>query len=205
MANPPPPYDDITGISRAVMKDNAQSNIANYNGNARPSELVVNQLTQDIYVGNVNGNLNLVAYGSGVTSTTTFNSQFTDGSGTFAGGTTTASFVRMGPLMFIHVYVDFAGVTNFGSTGYQITLPTPALNTFRLAGGSLHQTAGAGAPALYDIAGIIDTVDTVDSTTVMKLYYSGSTTDLVWKFNTPAVGAWQSGAHFDISGTYQIA
>jgi hypothetical protein len=184
------------------MKDNAQETIGDYNGVARPSELVVNQLTQDIYVGNVNGNLNLVAYGSGVTSTTTFNSQFTDGSGTFAGGTTTASFVRMGPLMFIHVYVDFTGVTNFGSTGYQITLPTPALNTFRLAGGSLHQTAGSGAPALYHIAGI---VDVVDSTTVMKLYYSGSTTDLVWKFNTPGAGAWQSGAHFDLSGTYQVA
>jgi hypothetical protein len=202
MANPPPPYDNITGISRAVMKDNAQETIGDYNGVARPSELVVNQLTQDIYVGNVNGNLNLVAYGSGVTSTTTFNSQFTDGSGTFAGGTTTASFVRMGPLMFIHVYVDFTGVTNFGSTGYQITLPTPALYTFRLAGGSLHQTAGSGAPALYHIAGI---VDVVDSTTVMKLYYSGSTTDLVWKFNTPGAGAWQSGAHFDLSGTYQVA
>jgi hypothetical protein len=202
MANPPPPYDNITGISRAVMKDNAQETIGDYNGVARPSELVVNQLTQDIYVGNVNGNLNLVAYGSGVTSTTTFNSQFTDGSGTFAGGTTTASFVRMGPLMFIHVYVDFTGVTNFGSTGYQITLPTPALYTFRLAGGSLHQTAGSGAPALYHIAGIIDVVD---STTVMKLYYSGSTTDLVWKFNTPGAGAWQSGAHFDLSGTYQVA
>jgi hypothetical protein len=202
MANPPPPYDNITGISRAVMKDNAQETIGDYNGVARPSELVVNQLTQDIYVGNVNGNLNLVAYGSGVTSTTTFNSQFTDGSGTFAGGTATASYVRMGPLMYIHVYVDFTGVTNFGSTGYQITLPTPAINTFRLAGGSLHQTAGAGSPALYHIAGI---TDVVDSTTVMKLYYSGSVSDLVWKFNTPATGAWQSGAHFDLSGTYQIA
>jgi hypothetical protein len=153
MANPPPPYDNITGISRAVMKDNAQETVGEYNGVARPSELVVDQLTQNLYVGNTNGNLNLVAYGSGVTSSTVFNPQFTDGSGTFAGGT-------------------------------------------------LHQTAGAGSPALYHIAGI---TDVADSTTVMKLYYSGSTTDLVWKFNTPATGAWQSGAHFDISGTYQIA
>jgi hypothetical protein len=202
MANPPPPYANITGISRADMKDNAQITVQNYNGVARPSELVVDQLTQDLYVGNTNGNLNLVIYGSGVTNITSFNSQFTDGSGTFAGGTATASFVRMGPLMFVHMNVDFTGVTNFGSTGYQITLPVPALNTFRLAGGSLHQTAGAGSPALYHIAGI---VDIVDSATVMKLYYSGSTTDLVWKFNTPATGAWQSGAHFDLSGTYQIA
>ena len=66
MANPPPPYDNITGISRAVMKDNAQETIGDYNGVARPSELVVDQLTQNLYVGNTNGNLNLIAFGSGV-------------------------------------------------------------------------------------------------------------------------------------------
>jgi uncharacterized protein RhaS with RHS repeats len=60
MANPPPPYDNITGISRAVMKDNAQETIANYNGNARPSEIVVSQTNQTIYVGNTNGNLTQV-------------------------------------------------------------------------------------------------------------------------------------------------
>ena len=37
MANPPP-YDDITGISRSVMKDNAQETVANYDGNARPGD-----------------------------------------------------------------------------------------------------------------------------------------------------------------------
>ena len=60
MANPPPPYDNITGISRAVMKDNAQETIANYNGNARPSEIVVSQTNQTIYIGNSNGNLTQV-------------------------------------------------------------------------------------------------------------------------------------------------
>ena len=83
MANPPPPYSDITGISRAVMKDNAQETVGNYNGVARPSELVVDQLTQDIYVGNTNGNLNLVAYGSGVTNPVSFNPQFRDVANTF--------------------------------------------------------------------------------------------------------------------------
>ena len=94
MANPPPPYNDITGISRAVMKDNAQETIGNYNGVARPSELVVNQLTQDIYVGNTNGNLTLVAYGSGVTNSVSFNPQFRDVANTFAGGTATASYIN---------------------------------------------------------------------------------------------------------------
>ena len=65
MANPPPPYSDVTGISRAVMKDNAQADIVDYNGNARPSELVVSQSDQTIYVGNTNGNLNKVIQSSG--------------------------------------------------------------------------------------------------------------------------------------------
>ena len=42
------------------MKDNAQETIANYNGNARPSEIVVSQTNQTIYVGNANGNLTQV-------------------------------------------------------------------------------------------------------------------------------------------------
>ena len=62
----PPPYTDITGISRVVMKDNAQETLTNYNGNARPGELVVDQLTQDIYVGNTNGDLTLIASGQGL-------------------------------------------------------------------------------------------------------------------------------------------
>ena len=69
MANSPPPYSDITGISRAVMKDNAQITLVNYNGNARPGELVVD-LTQDpppLYVGNNLGQLTLVASGTAET------------------------------------------------------------------------------------------------------------------------------------------
>lgn len=67
MSNTPPPYTNITGISRAVMKDNAQETLTNYNGNARPGELVVD-LTQDpppLYVGNNAGALTLVASGGG--------------------------------------------------------------------------------------------------------------------------------------------
>ena len=67
MANPPPPYDDITGISRAVMKDNAQVTLAQYNGNARPGELVVNLETNPpaLYVGNNAGQLTAITSGSG--------------------------------------------------------------------------------------------------------------------------------------------
>jgi hypothetical protein len=65
MANPPPPYANITGITRSVMKDNAQETVANYNGNARPGELTINPNTGDIYIGNTNGNLNLVISNNG--------------------------------------------------------------------------------------------------------------------------------------------
>ena len=68
MANPPPPYANITGISRAAMKDNAQESITNYNGNARPGELVVDQITDVLYVGNALGQLTVLATPSGTTS-----------------------------------------------------------------------------------------------------------------------------------------
>ena len=63
MANSPPPYSDITGITRAVMKDNAQVDIQDYDGNARPGELVVAQGTTNLYIGNSLGQLTLVATG----------------------------------------------------------------------------------------------------------------------------------------------
>lgn len=64
MANPPPPYSDITGISRAAMKDNAQVTVVQYDGNARPAELVVEQNALNLFVGDNNGNLQLLANAS---------------------------------------------------------------------------------------------------------------------------------------------
>jgi hypothetical protein len=66
MANPPPPYDNITGISRAVMKDNAQETLVNYDGNARPGEMTVNLTNNNVYIGNTNGDLTLIARGTGL-------------------------------------------------------------------------------------------------------------------------------------------
>jgi hypothetical protein len=65
MANPPPPYDNLTGISRTVMKDNAQESIANYTGNARPAEMTVNINTNEIYIGNATGKLTKVIQATG--------------------------------------------------------------------------------------------------------------------------------------------
>jgi hypothetical protein len=68
MANPPP-YSNITGISRAVMKDNAQETLANYDGNARPGELVVNLVVDPpaLYIGNNAGQLTAISSGSNIT------------------------------------------------------------------------------------------------------------------------------------------
>ena len=69
MANPPPPYNDITGISRAAMKDNAQVTLVDYDGNARPGELVVNLETDPpaLYIGNNAGQLTAISSGSNIT------------------------------------------------------------------------------------------------------------------------------------------
>ncbi len=67
MANPPPPYANISGITRTIMKDNQEETISNYDGNARPGELVVDLTTYSLYVGNSQGNLNVVGGGGGGT------------------------------------------------------------------------------------------------------------------------------------------
>jgi len=63
----PPPYTNITGISRAVMKDNAQETIEGYNGSARPGELVVNLEVDPptVFIGNNAGALTQLVSGSG--------------------------------------------------------------------------------------------------------------------------------------------
>lgn len=263
MANPPPPYADITGISRTVMKDNAQESISNYDGNARPGELVVNLLNNDVYIGNTNGDLNLISTGGGgahadpsgpvgslqlnaggnlftgsanltfVSNTLTvtgnsvlngnnvvtevisaFDPDFTDVNNIFAGGTVTGSYVLHNSICTFHVNVDFVGTTNYGNSQYQITLPFPAHATWTSTNGTLHQIGsggGSGANTLYHIAGH---TDSTVSTSTMKLFYSQTASDLQWKFNTPggvppgntlAYWAIAGDAHFDISGTYQIA
>jgi hypothetical protein len=128
-----------------------------------------------------------------------FNPSFTDASGTLAGVTATGSYTMLSPkVCFFRVRADFSGCTNFGTLGYQITLPFASIETMRQANGTLHQVTGG---ALYHIAGITDS-DTAPSN-IMKFYYSGSTTDLVWKYNTP-VGGTTVTSHFDISGVYEI-
>ena len=78
----PPPYTDITGITRAVMKDNAQVSIVDYDGNARPGELVVAQGTTNLS-GSFTGSL------LGTAATASYADNFT------VGGTLTAQTINV--------------------------------------------------------------------------------------------------------------
>jgi|694.fasta_scaffold31150_3 hypothetical protein len=161
-----------------------------------PDEDIIVSVSGAMYKDSITeGNRYAVASEAGATPTS-FNSQFTDASGTVAGFTATASYTSVGKLCFFRVYVDFNGYSNLGTGQYQITLPFASVATMSTRDGTLHNTATS---SIYHIAGL---VDIVDSTTVMKFYYSGSTTDLAWKYNTPV--SWANNAtHFDISGVYQ--
>jgi hypothetical protein len=80
------------------------------------------------------------------------------------------------------------------------TLPFPAAHTVTIRGGTLHNE---GTDSRYHIAGITDIEDaSPDANTTMRLYYSGSTTDLAWKYSTP-VAATSNTSHFDLSGSYE--
>jgi hypothetical protein len=133
---------------------------------------------------------------------TSFNPQFRSNTGnTLAGTVSTGSYVKQGPIVHLRINVDFANTTDFGANNqYMFTLPFPVASTITLRGGTLHNE---GTDARYHIAGITDIEDaSPDANTTMKLYYSGSTTDLAWKYSTP-VAATSNTSHFDLSGSYE--
>ena len=134
---------------------------------------------------------------------TPFNPQFRSNTGnTLSGTVTTGSYVKQGPIVHLRINVDFANTTHFDTANnqYQFTLPFPAAHTVTIRGGTLHNEGG---DARYHIAGITDIDDaSPDANTTMRLYYSGSTTDLAWKYSTP-VAATSNTSHFDLSGSYE--
>ena len=134
---------------------------------------------------------------------TSFTPQFRSNTGnTLAGTVSTGSYVKQGPIVHFRINVDFANTTHFDTANnqYMFTLPFPVASTITLRGGTLHNE---GTDSRYHIAGITDIEDaSPDANTTMKLYYSGSTTDLAWKYSTP-VNATTNTSHFDISGAYE--
>lgn len=125
---------------------------------------------------------------------------FRDSTGTLAGVTVTGHYNRVGNMIFFCVNVDFNGYTNLGTGQYEFSLPYPPRQTFTSRGGTLHNV---NTDSRYHIAAIIDII-TDGPNAKAKLFYSGSTTDLAWKYNTPVSWAHNT-THFDISGFYEIA
>jgi hypothetical protein len=111
-------------------------------------------------------------------------------------------------MMFFCVNVQFTDATQLGGVNdqYQFILPTPSRQTFTSRGGTFHNPNASSGNLLIHIAGI---VDTAVSKSIMKLYYTGSTTDLAIRNNVPNTWATPStsvsSVHFDISGFYEIA
>ena len=135
---------------------------------------------------------------------TSFNPQFRSNTGnTLAGTVSTGSYVKQGPIVHLRINVDFANTTDFGANSqYQFSLPFPSAHTVTIRGGTLHQKGPTAANvAIYHIAGITD-IEEGGGNTTMNLYYSGSTTDLAWKYSTP-VNATSNTSHFDLSGSYE--
>jgi hypothetical protein len=136
---------------------------------------------------------------------TSFNPQFRSNTGnTLAGTVSTGSYIKQGSIVHLRINVDFANTTQFDTANnqYQFTLPFPAASTITIRGGTLHQKGPTAANvAIYHIAGITD-IEDGGSNTTMNLYYSGSTTDLAWKYSTP-VNATSNTSHFDLSGSYE--
>ena len=133
-----------------------------------------------------------------------FNPQFRSNTGnTLAGTVSTGSYVKQGAIVHLRINVDFANTTDFGANSqYQFTLPFPSAHTVTIRGGTLHQKGPTAANvAIYHIAGITD-IEEGGGNTTMNLYYSGSTTDLAWKYSTP-VNATSNTSHFDLSGSYE--
>jgi hypothetical protein len=130
----------------------------------------------------------------------TWSPAFTDATGTFAGVTASGNYNRIGNMVFFCVNISFAGYTNLGTGQYQFNLPFPPKQTFTARGGTLHNP---NTDSRYHIAAIVD-IDADGPNAKAKLYYSGSTTDLAWKYNTPVSWA-HSTTHFDMSGFYEIA
>ena len=181
----------------------------NVNGNIIPTSNNVYTLGNNtnrwasLWIGSNTG----IRYSDNTTQTTaytvtsnTFNPNFTTNTGNvLVGMTQSGNYIKFGKICYFRTYFNFANVSSFadGSGQYQIVLPFPSVATISIRGGSLHNPNTA---SIYHIGGVLDTTT---NTTILSLYYSGSTTDLAWKNTTPV--SWFSGnsSHFDISGVYE--
>lgn len=139
----------------------------------------------------------------GITSiNNTFNPDAKAAGGALTGAVSVGTYVKQGLVVHFEVYIDFTNCTDFqasSNTQYQFTLPfpIPAGRTVTVRGGTLHQNTGN---TYYHISGIVDP-NVTGNTSLMKLYYFGSTQDLPLRAAVP-VGALSNTSTLDFSGSY---
>jgi hypothetical protein len=137
---------NINGIVRSVEK-HTQQTVAEYDGYARPGELVVDLTTYQLYIGNADGNLHLVAGSGGTPGGLTTQVQFND-SGSFAGSSAFTYNKSNGNL-------TLAGNVNSGNLRVTGTTDLNNISNITITGGLLGQavvTDGAGVLAWGNIS-----------------------------------------------------
>jgi len=112
--------------------------------------------------------------------------------------TQTGSYTKFGKLCYFRTYVQF-GNSSYADGGgqYQMTLPFPAAETISIRNSTLHNPNTA---VVYNMGGVLDIAS---NTTLMKIYYNSSASDIPWTNTTPIGWATGNNSHFDISGIYE--
>ena len=108
MTQTPPPYSNISGLYVQVNK-HVNTTLANYEGNGRPGQLVVDTANYQLYISNANGNLNIVSGSGGSYSNANVAAFLPTYSGNIGtDGTTSVNFINA-------VNASFPGTVSIGS------------------------------------------------------------------------------------------
>ena len=123
------------------------------------------------------------AFGDAGGLTTTINEYAPVWSGTgltFTGTPATGYYIKIGNLVTIQIDVSFAGVTNFGSGQYSLTIPVASKYHTDVYGGSIHDVVNQGVDH-YSIKGHLSA-----SSTDMTIWNIGSSAkDEPVDYNSP--------------------
>lgn len=89
-------------------------------------------------------------------------------------------YIKIGNLVTVQIDVLMSNVTNFGTTGYTVTLPFPSKYHADVYGGSIHQIVNQGVEH-YSIKGHL-----TDGSNVVNIYaVSSSALDEIFDHNSP--------------------
>ena len=123
------------------------------------------------------------AFGDAGGLTTTINEYAPVWSGTgltFTGTPATGYYIKIGNLVQVQIDVSFAGVTNFGSGQYSLTIPVASKYHTDVYGGSIHDVVNQGVDH-YSIKGHLSS-----SSTDMTIWNIGSSAkDEPVDYNSP--------------------